>query len=631
MKLIGAVQHVMCRASAVLSNQICLSLSSPRGGSPRKGSVDRIGWPARCSPNIKKMRVFASQDVNQLLHRCFSLYLGVRNPSAGLQDLMNQSIMLVNEITGHSPCSQDVVGQYVSVLSRLQEILQEGVRGKKLAIFRWRSLRTAEKEVEELRQRISVIRGDLHSLMNVMRSRLLNSSGAVSVLVARLGKGKNERREAAARKLAVLAVDRTTGRDIANSGGVPMLIKILDDGDVRCQIQALRALANMALSDPDNQEAILYHGGLERIGKLLFVDCKALQEQAACCLGNMSDMFMGELSENWSRAIIGLVHLLHTSVWCRVQAVRAVTGLVRHPELRSELVACGVVKPLLKLAMGGCQVTSHLAVRALAYLSIDEEISFVLAQAGAVNVLMAILKRDGLGDKCKENVMCCLANIAALEHSGGINSKPWDKGIKLLMGACTEQSAVCRRNSVLALTHLSRRQTLQEVMAKCGAIPWLVEIMRISDLASKQRAAIALANIASNRKHSSEAHTQIVAAGGVEAMAELLKSEDPLCREQACRTLARLSLRRKFHGQLLSSGVTALLLVVLKTSSSSNTCVGFATCTLAALSRTTNGLEEIRRCGGRRAVGQLGCGNVICKRNRATILTRLKERTTTSS
>ncbi|GMH43955.1 hypothetical protein BSKO_11889 [Bryopsis sp. KO-2023] len=576
----------------------------------------------------RTMKEFGPQDVNQLLHRSFAMYLRVRNPSANLQRLMKYATAVVNSLHGQHSSSQDVVGQCVSLLSRLQEVLHEGTSTRALGIFRRRSQKSLEKEVDELWERVQAIKGDFHTLTNASQTKLPVAGSGIRRLISMLARGQGETRRAAVRKLAVLATDATTSRAIAGAGGIPILVSLLDENDnPSSQIHASRALANIALTDSGNLDSILYHGGLEKLCVLLFSSNSALQEQAARCIGNIADSFQGTMTKAWSQAIIGLVGMLNTSSWSKVQTVRAVTGLAKHPGLRGELVDCGAVKPLLQLSMSGCKVTSHLAVRAIAFLSIDEEHSIMLAKEGTVQVFLSILSRNFLHQRFKENLMCSLANIAALVRSSGTRSKTWEKGIWLLVRGCAEQSAVCRRNSVLALAHLSRRKSLQWAMTKSEAIPWLVELMVSDDLASVQRATIAVANIASSRKCASSAHLQIIESSGASVLSDMVKKEDSLCREQACRILARLSLRRQFHGKILSCGVVQALLDMLKDQrSTSPTCAGFAVCTLAALSRTTNGLDEIRRCGGTRALTRLGGGNIVCKRNRAIILTRLKDR-----
>lgn len=574
------------------------------------------------------MKEFGPQDVNQLLQRSFSMYLRVRSPSPSLQRLMKYATALVNSLHGQHSSSQDVVGQCVSLLSRLQEVLHEGTSTRALGMFRKRSQKSLDKEVDELWERVQVIKDDFHLLTSATQGQLPFTNSGIRRLISMLARGKGEARTAAVRKLAVLATDGSTSRAIAEAGGVPILISLLDDdSDTSNQIHATRALANVALTDSGNVESILRHGGLEKLCVLLFSSDSALQEQAARCIGNITDSFQGSITKTWSRAIIGLVGMLDSSCWSKVQTVRALTGLAKHPELRGEIVDCGAVRPLLQLSMSGCKVTSHLAVRAMAFLSIDEDHSIILAREGTVQVFLSILSRNHLHQRFKENLMCTLANIAALVRRSGTRSKTWEKGIWLLVRGCAEQSPVCRRNSVLALAHLSRRKSLQWAMTKSEAIPWLVELMTSDDLASAQRATIAVANITSSRKCASSAHLQIIEVGGAPVLAELVKKDDPLCREQSCRILARLALRRQFHGKILSCGVVQSLLDLLRNQqSTSPTCAGFAVCTLAALSRTTNGLDEIRRCGGNKALARLGGGNVVCKRNRAIILTRLKDR-----
>lgn len=133
-------------------------------------------------------------------------------------------------------------------------------------------------------------------------------------------------------------------------GGVKMLIDMLGDSSTVCQFHALNALSNMALADQENQESILYHGGIDKIGNLLQSKCPDLQEQAVSCLGNMSATLPVHLTDTWSRILHNIKLLLEPSSPSRLQAVRTVAAFSQHIPFRESLIMHGTSKPLLQLA-----------------------------------------------------------------------------------------------------------------------------------------------------------------------------------------------------------------------------------------------------------------------------------------
>lgn len=129
-----------------------------------------------------------------------------------------------------------------------------------------------------------------------------------------------------------------------------MLIDMLGNSSEMCQFHALHALSNMALADQENQESILYHGGLDKIGSLLLSNSSDLREQAVSCLGNMSATLPVHMTDSWSHILHSIKLLLEPSSTCRIQAVRTVASFSQHIPFQQCLIMHGTSRPLLQLA-----------------------------------------------------------------------------------------------------------------------------------------------------------------------------------------------------------------------------------------------------------------------------------------
>ncbi|TPX49807.1 methylthioribulose 1-phosphate dehydratase [Synchytrium endobioticum] len=114
-------------------------------------------------------------------------------------------------------------------------------------------------------------------------------SGAVPVLVSLLDSPDLDIKFFATTSLSNLAVDAATRRKLSQNETrlVPALIRLMDEQSLRVQCQSVLALRNLA-SDDGFQPAIVKHGGLSPLLKVLHSTTPQLALAAAACVRNLS-------------------------------------------------------------------------------------------------------------------------------------------------------------------------------------------------------------------------------------------------------------------------------------------------------------------------------------------------------
>lgn len=154
-----------------------------------------------------------------------------------------------------------------------------------------------------------------------------------------------------------------------------------------------------------------------------------------------------------------------------------------------------------------------------------------MVEEGGVQILLKVVKKNSLPQTCKQNVMCCLANMAGEVHSLEIDTLYWKKGLSMLLKDWSSETSMFQGNALLAIANLSRDLSIHDDLIAVGAISKLVEALSHNDIACVQRASIALSNMACNPKHSAYIHTQIVTLEGAAHLLAALCLGDQLCRQ----------------------------------------------------------------------------------------------------
>jgi len=566
---------------------------------------------------------FSSTDISLLIGECLSHWKSIKPRQLVLDYLANEVHELGTELVDVKTFSQDKIGHLIVMLGRIKGMLQQYSVPSCATNLRLRACPCLSRPTSprDLLVEMDKLRCELRAELNILDSVSMRAQipNFLSMLALRAVVSK-EKLLAAVTDLAVLAIVPECGRMIAESGGISLLVKAIKRGRPACQVQAIRALGNLALSCPEQQVSIAQLHGMKAIVDKLF-SRRCYREQGLCAVANLSDLDGRNLERVWRKVFPLLIRMLEKGypvVW-RLHAARTLAGLARHEKLHGALVDNGMVPQMLSILDSNDPVLANLGVRTLTRISFIEPYCQLIRATNGIEAFVKILSNEPYRSHYAEGALCVLANMAGLKDC---DVQPWENAISTLITCGESQGPACLRNSVLALSSLSRSPFLQDIIHKRGGLPALVNWLSSDDMACKERSCVCLANMAMTGDL--QRLLDFDHAGGVSALVNVMETGNAVCREQALRVLACMSSQRFLQEVLFMRGVVTPTLDVLVNGWNSQKCMLYATYTLANLCCVRECVEEVKEENVEAALRRIARSkHEVTSKNAMVVLQRL--------
>ncbi|CAD7700403.1 unnamed protein product [Ostreobium quekettii] len=570
---------------------------------------------------------FSSADIAMLINECLTTWKAIKPRQIVLDYLANEIHELGVELADVRHLSQDTVGRLIVVMGEVKSLLRQ-YTGASTSCTSSRMLRvlpaclSRPKTPRDLLAEIERLQAQLHAEATIRESVAMRAQipNLLSMLALR-AVVSSERLEGALKNLAILATAPDCGRKIAESGGIALLVKVIKKGSRGCQIEAMRALGNLALSCPEHQVSIARLHGVKAIVDKL-TGKRVYREQALCAVANLTGLDGRSLERVWRKVFSPLGRFTEkgiSSLW-KLHAVRALAGLSRREKLHGSLVDSGVIPQMLGMVDSADPVLVNLSIKALARISFKEDYCQLIRAANGIDTIVRILSIEPFRTHSAGAALCVLANLAGLEDSHDV--RQWEKAVPPLIKCGESQGPACLRNSALALSSLSRSLPLQEIIHRMGGLPVLVNWLSSDDMACRERCCVCLANMSTTGNL--QRLLDIDRAGGVSALVNVVQTGNAVCREQAFRVLACMSSQRPLQEVLFMRGVVGPSLSVLANVYNSHKCMLYATYTLANLCWVRECVEEVREENGEEALRRIASSrHRAASRNAMVVLNKL--------
>ena len=566
---------------------------------------------------------FSSSDISLLIGECLSCWKSIKPRQLVLDYLANEVHELGTELAHVKSLSQDKVGRLIVVLGEIKCMLDQHSATSCTTSLRLCACPCLSRPPtpRDLLVEMDNLRCELRSELNILGSAAMRSQipNFLSMLALRAVVSK-EKLLVAISNLAILAIRPECGRRIAESGGISLLVKAIKRGSPGCQVQAIRALGNLALSCPEHHVSIAQLHGVKAIVDKLS-GRRSYREQALCAVANLTGLDGRNLERVWRKVFPHLVRMLekgNPAVW-RLHAARALAGMARHEKLHGALVDHSVIPQMLGILDSNDPVLVNLSVRTLTRISFSDPYCQLIRASNGIEAFVNILSNEPYRSHCAEGALFVLANMAGLEDH---DVQQWEHAILPLITCGESQGQACLRNSVLALSSLSRSPFLQDVIHRKGGLPVLVNWLSSDDMACKERSCVCLANM--SMTGNLERLLDFDRAGGVSALVDVMKTGNAVCREQAFRVLACMSSQPPLQEVLFMRGVVTPTLDALVHGGNSRKCMLYATYTLANLCCVRECVEEVKEENGEAALRRIASSkHGVTSKNAMVILQRL--------
>jgi len=570
---------------------------------------------------------FSSSDIAMLVSECLSSWRTIKPRQLALDYLANEVHELGTELADVRHVSQDTVGRFIVFMGDVKLLFCQYTGASRTCpssrvLWVFPPCLARPKTPRDLIAEVQKLQAELHSEANIrdsvaMRAQIPN---LLSMLALR-AVVSSERLKSAVKNLAILSTVPECGRKIAESGGIALLVKVVKKGNQGCQIEAMRALGNLALSCPEHQVSIArLHGVKTIVDKLM--GKRVYREQALCAIANLTGLDGRSLERTWRKVFLPLGRLTEkgNSPVFRLHAVRALAGFSRREKLHKSMVDSGAIPQLLGILDSADPVLVNLSVKALARISFREDYCQLIRASNGIDTIVRILTSEPFHGHCVGAALCVLANLAGLEDSHDI--RQWEKAVPPLIKCGESNGPTCLRNSALALSSLSRSPSLQEIIHRGGGLPVLVNWLSSDDMACRERSCVCLANMSTTGNL--ERMLDVDRAGGVSALVSVVQTGNAVCREQAFRVLACMSSQRPLQEVLFMRGVVGPSLNVLANVYNSQKCMLYATYTLANLCWVRECVEEVREENGEESLRRIASSkHRVASRNATVVLKRL--------
>lgn len=364
----------------------------------------------------------------------------------------------------------------------------------------------------------------IHALTNIaVHSKPLQTTLAtdrhIAKVVPRLKDLELSDMAEAARFIAVVVHKNVSGQNqVAQRGGIPLLVALLDLPHSKCKAMAAYALAVLAEENSSLQTSAASAGAIERLASQLADEDDKCREQAAHALSNLT---------------------------CQNKRNQIVFACANPQDT---LLALLERKPLVARSHA-CKIFSNLAQNTHSHVS--------MLRQSSINVLVKLLLPEE--NECQEWAAGCLATLASdtveqrlIKDAGGVPP---------LVDLVRKGQPSMQKQAARALANISfLDEHLAEIVEE-GGIPVLVDLLGSSYPGNRKHAAGALANLACNDAGNSRL---IIEAGGIQKLLHLLCQQEESCRTQGLRAIRNLACSPDTQKALIDAGALPILAALFK-------------------------------------------------------------------
>ena len=475
------------------------------------------------------------------------------------------------------------------------------------------------------------------------------SAGAVAPLVVMLGAGKSsEVQRSAAGLLATLAeVDAEVGAAVAQEGGIPALVDLLESKRTNAHENATRAIWHLAQStlpsatamqsslsrgiaplvallstgsdatqqyasaaaealareSPENQVALAKAGAIAPLVSLLASDSPETQEHAVGALLFLASNDEGARLTSVVRRLVGVIDARNASAQMKAASALAVLSS-RSVATRTAIMQAGAIPPLVRLLGDGLRTQSDTPQERAAAVLADlarsaEGVEGIVASGGVSPLVQMLASSSERAQIAAASALFYLAsmgdNRADIIFAGGI-----PRFVALLSDGCLE----AQRHSAAALFQLSNTAHSKTAIVQAGAIQPLVDMLRAlgakspedQDSAKSAEAQESVTAVLSDLARSKQDNkAAIVEAGGIPPLITALSSPSSGVVRHATTLLWALTqgLTSSEYKMKLLDAEAVPLLVALLDKDGTHESQGYAVATLHALAHDDAGRTAI--------------------------------------
>ena len=392
---------------------------------------------------------------------------------------------------------------------------------------------------------------------------ILDAGGIAPLLVVLVGRNL-EAQVQAANALAELARDNPrTQFAIAQAGGIGPLLALLASRSSVAQAKGMAALAQLSRKNKTNQDAIATQGGLKplvmhlSIGNDPDVQAYAAFALMEVCASNRANQ-RSVVDGGGITQLAALMKAPATTADVKAEAAGALWALSEAPVVKVDMAEAHVIKPLVQLlGSGGQRAHSHSA-NALSSLAFDNgtnqvQITQMLIELLSTGVMEAQVRAvQALWRQVHENPTAH-ERIAKAGDAAAL--------VELLKTGTPEGKDYATWSFSKSITSEN-----QQIFADSGGVEPLVDQLRdprpvIQDQAAEAVALLALDNV--------ECQNTICKKGGVVPLIRLLTPSDPedaKCQavlRSAAGAVANLAVQPAARDQIVSAGGIAPLVQLL--------------------------------------------------------------------
>lgn len=383
--------------------------------------------------------------------------------------------------------------------------------------------------------------------------------GGIAPLLALLNGLDTDAQVAAAAALSEMACDNVdTQSAIAKAGGIGPLLALLSSRSAAAQSQGMAALAQLARNNHDNQDAISRMGGIKPLVLLLESHNNEVAAHSASALMEISrSNIENQRAVVDHGGIIQLANLMKTSSHADVRAevAGALWSLSEDPEIKVAIASASTISPLVQLLGTGDERARIHAANALDSLGFDNKDNQVILTQMLIELLMS-----GTEDAQERAVKALRSMVDANPSAHESIAKAGNPG--MLVELLKTGIADAKSYALWSLS-LSISKENQSTVAEAGGVQPLIDQLLDDHVYVKEQAASALAKLAHDNKETRSAITKV---GGVQPLIDLLTLAGPeaeLVRQNGANALANLALDPAARDEIIGAGGVPPLVQVL--------------------------------------------------------------------
>ncbi|KAH6822712.1 hypothetical protein C2S53_003539 [Perilla frutescens var. hirtella] len=336
--------------------------------------------------------------------------------------------------------------------------------------------------------------------------------------------------EASAYCLKRIATRGELADRMAQSGAIPILLRLLPDSEEGFRRDLLKCLRNVITYWIPNRMILASHGGLEVILAMV-VSCS--RESKLILLEILSALALVREVRKFlwtSRRVNLLVEAAsHGSMISRTRAAQAMGLLGLIKRARRAIVNAGAVPVLMQLLVEGDTTMKAVAGNALGVISSHVDHIRPIAEAGVIPLYADLLQgSDPTGREIAEDVFCVLAVYE--ENAVAIV----ERLVRILRG----DNVGAKAAAADVIWDLSSYKYSSPVLHNYGVIPILVELLVDESIDVREKVAGAVAQLSQNK----DDRAVLARSGAIPRLINMLEAESDELRDNAAEALVNFSL-----------------------------------------------------------------------------------------